>query len=220
MKLPPRLVPTVALEQLEQGFPRLWVVIFAEFCEVLKKLYAAPVGFFQASKTAIKRWNDFRGQSSRSEFWWFQLLLGLTFFVFMFGIFLIFGLWDAEPTDEQANLFAGLWATTVLVPALSVQIRRLRDAGFHWGFVALPMVPFLGSLALFVMFLFPSKGFSQGANSSLAPEKGDSKLTAGGNLESGSGPGVSKIDRLTNLHQEGRISEEQFKAAKRRLLGE
>jgi len=187
---------------------------------MLKELYAAPVGFFQASKTGIKRWNDFRGRSSRSEFWWFQLLLGLTFFIYMFVVFLVFASWDREPTDGQADIFAGLWALVVLMPAVSAQIRRLRDAGFHWGFVALTLLPFVGSLALFIMFLLPSKGLSDGAESSVAPESDDSELTTVGNLESGSGPSGSKIDRLAKLHQEGRISEEQFEAAKRRLLGE
>lgn len=195
-----------------------------EFCEVLKKLYAALVGFFQASKTGIKRWKDYSGRSSRSEFWWFQLLLALTFFVFMFVIFLVFAFWDAEPTDGQADTFAGIWALAVLMPAVSAQIRRLRDAGFHWGFVALTLVPFLGSFALFVMFLLPSKGLSEGADSGVdsfvAPNSDDSKTTIGGNVESGSDTGDSKINRLKNLHKQGRISDEQFEAAKLRVLAE
>ena len=36
-------------------------------------------------------------------------------------------------------------------------LRRLRDAGFHWAFIFIALVPLVGPIALIVMLAWPSK---------------------------------------------------------------
>ncbi len=36
-------------------------------------------------------------------------------------------------------------------------LRRLRDAGFHWAFIFIALVPIVGPIALIVMLAWPSK---------------------------------------------------------------
>lgn len=36
-------------------------------------------------------------------------------------------------------------------------LRRLRDAGFHWAFIFIGLVPIVGPIALIVMLAWPSK---------------------------------------------------------------
>jgi len=53
-------------------------------------------------------------------------------------------------------MLAGLWELALIIPTLAVLVRRLRDAGFAWGFVFLSLVPF-GTIAVLVMTCLPSK---------------------------------------------------------------
>ena len=41
--------------------------------------------------------------------------------------------------------------------SIAVTVRRLRDAGFHWAFIFIALVPIVGSIALIVMLAWPSK---------------------------------------------------------------
>jgi uncharacterized membrane protein YhaH (DUF805 family) len=52
-----------------------------------------------------------------------------------------------------------LVALALLPPALTVTIRRLHDIGLSGFFVLLHLVPYIGSLALFVMSLIPSQKY-------------------------------------------------------------
>ena len=39
----------------------------------------------------------------------------------------------------------------------SESLRRLRDAGFHWAFIFIALVPIVGPITLIVMLAWPSK---------------------------------------------------------------
>jgi uncharacterized membrane protein YhaH (DUF805 family) len=54
------------------------------------------------------------------------------------------------------TFLSGLWGLINLVPGLSLLVRRLRDAGFHWAFIFLNLIP-LGSIAVLVMLAMPTK---------------------------------------------------------------
>ena len=41
--------------------------------------------------------------------------------------------------------------------SIAVTVRRLRDAGFHWAFIFIALVPIVGLIALIVMLAWPSK---------------------------------------------------------------
>ncbi|WP_373808363.1 DUF805 domain-containing protein [Streptococcus ferus] len=136
-----------------------------------------------AYKKYWKQYSDFSGRSTRSDFWWaflcnalislpFVLIFYVTFILTLFRIFGEMAYYgnDYEPTaDHIVSLFApGLtvmgfvylflivFSLATLVPNLAIAVRRLRDAGFHWGFIFLNLVPF-GAVALLVMYCLPTK---------------------------------------------------------------
>jgi uncharacterized membrane protein YhaH (DUF805 family) len=49
-----------------------------------------------------------------------------------------------------------LWLLGTFLPTLAVQVRRLRDAGYHWAVIFLSLVPF-GGIAVLVMCAMPSR---------------------------------------------------------------
>lgn len=48
-------------------------------------------------------------------------------------------------------------AAILMLPSIAVTVRRLRDAGFHWAFIFIALVPIVGPIALIVMLAWPSK---------------------------------------------------------------
>jgi uncharacterized membrane protein YhaH (DUF805 family) len=102
--------------------------------------------FGQSISTCFRKYVDFTGTASRSEYWWWTL------FVVLVGI--VAAILDAV---LRTQLVAILWDLAVLLPGLAVLVRRIRDAGFHWAWVFIGLVPFIGAIVLLVFALMPSK---------------------------------------------------------------
>lgn len=86
------------------------------------------MGFGEAVRAFFVNWLDFRGRASRSEFWYAIL------FCFVLGI--AAGILDAA---GGTNLFGIALNLALLVPGLSVQVRRLHDGGHSgWWLAATP----------------------------------------------------------------------------------
>lgn len=128
-------------------------------------LYGAS--FPQAIKRFFKKYARFSGYASRSEFWWATLFLVLLSFIP--SILLSIGAAASpvapyEETSATSNVFlilGGLaflllWAFTI-IPSLAVTWRRLHDAGYSGAFYFISLIPWLGSLILFILLVMPSK---------------------------------------------------------------
>lgn len=97
--------------------------------------------FGQAIKEAFSKYATFQGRSRRSEYWWFSLFLTLLALVFFLPVILM-SLWyssegiDVYETDMWPVVLSGLLALlgslvflALLIPSLTVQVRRLHDVG-------------------------------------------------------------------------------------------
>ncbi len=99
------------------------------------------MSFGSAIATGFRKYADFTGSASRSEFWWFNLFLVLA----SIGVGAI----------SESLQFA--WFVVGLLPYLAVGVRRLRDAGFAWGLIFIGLVPFLGTVVMIVLWAQPTK---------------------------------------------------------------
>jgi len=99
-------------------------------------LYIAPVGssrqvsFIDAYRLFWIRWNDFRGRSSRQEYWKLTLdnlvvVLLLTVIDAMIGI---------------NGALTGVYGLLLIVPALAILVRRLHDSGHTGKWAIVPVV--------------------------------------------------------------------------------
>ena len=98
----------------------------------------------------------FGGNTKRSDFWLanagqliviiFLLLLG-----FLLGALL------GDSNNLSLITFLVIYSFASIIPNLSIQARRLRDAGFNPWLLLINLVPYVGGLILFVMYLQPSK---------------------------------------------------------------
>lgn len=166
----------------------------------------------QAALDGFRRWNRFSGVSSRRQFWWFQLFLLLVVVAYLILVAIVAAAAGFELTEDNLNLAMGLLGIFVLIPALSVQVRRLRDAGRGWGWIFLPLIPFIGQLVLLIFFVLPSVERDAPAQEGSAPYVAQKPSLVDTDQ-------VDQIERLSALLDEGRISQAQFEAAKNKLLG-
>lgn len=102
---------------------------------------------------SLKRWRDYSGRSTRSQFWWFSLLAAIwpLVGVAISSLFVFFG-------PEQFVLFGAflfpLLLILILPPYIAVSVRRMHDVGKSGWFNLVPIY----SLYL---HLQPSKEFGR-----------------------------------------------------------
>ena len=106
---------------------------------------------------AWQRATDFSGRSRRKEYWYFNLFNGIVF-VFLFLCAVPLGEHEKPAMLPLGVMF--VYSLVVMVPSLSVIIRRLHDIGRSgwWYFIA--FVPVIGGIILFVFTLLDSEPFA------------------------------------------------------------
>lgn len=124
------------------------------------------MGFGEAVKTCFSKYATFSGRATRSEFWWFYL------FTLIVGIVAavidsLFGFNVTQVTGENGSITSfdsGYpWAQVVaylalLLPMISVSVRRLhdRDASGWWWWLS--VLCCIGTLVLiFAFYVQPTK---------------------------------------------------------------
>jgi uncharacterized membrane protein YhaH (DUF805 family) len=117
------------------------------------------VTFAGAVKSAFVNFAQFRGVSTRPEYWYFVLFSVL--------MALVLGtidsvIWPPVATDDvlvalnQPTPFSNVFAIVILIPSLAITSRRIRDAGWSgkWLFaLLLPLIPFLFGVVGFISYL-------------------------------------------------------------------
>ncbi len=98
---------------------------------------------------------DFGGRSSRSEFWWGQLLVPVALF------FAVVPLSQIAPTEATGGIpVAGFIVLGVLMAwiagQLSAQVRRLHDTGKSGVWLLMALVPLVGSFIMLFLLVQPS----------------------------------------------------------------
>jgi uncharacterized membrane protein YhaH (DUF805 family) len=110
---------------------------------------------------AWQRAADFSGRSRRKEYWLFNLLNALAFFVLVIvGITFDWALFGEGHKGGTAFYLIGIYGVVCFIPSLSVTVRRLHDIGKSgwWYFIA--FVPIVGGLILFVFTLLDSEPYA------------------------------------------------------------
>ena len=94
------------------------------------------MGFTEAIKICFDKYLDFNGRAPRSEYWWFILMSFLVRLIPVIG-------WL-------------IWLALIL-PSLSVQVRRLHDMdrSAWWLLLLVPPIFIIGAPVLLIMSIFP-----------------------------------------------------------------
>lgn len=115
----------------------------------------------------LKRYADFRGRARRREYWLFILLSWLLMApVIALGLAVGWRPYDAsgkfDPLPTGATMIEQIItgaliviAFALLLPWLAVQVRRLHDTNRSAWLLVWNVVPYLGSLILFIYMVLP-----------------------------------------------------------------
>lgn len=110
------------------------------------------MSFFEAINTClIKKYFTFSGRATRSEFWWFHLFTSLVVYG---SIFL--GIWLYPNNPEIVFGICGVLTLLLIIPNLSVNVRRLHDVGNSGWFLLIGLIPYIGAFILLAQYLAPS----------------------------------------------------------------
>jgi uncharacterized membrane protein YhaH (DUF805 family) len=124
------------------------------------------VGFVDAIKLFFKNYAVFHGRASRSEFWWVYLagaIASTLLVVPLIGMFVFVA--STGTSDPSAGMVAYIMLLVMLslslvVPSISLQVRRLHDAGFSGFFSLFSCIPYFNYITWLVpliMSIMPSK---------------------------------------------------------------
>ena len=106
--------------------------------------------FSEAIKTSlVEKYATFSGRATRSEYW----------YVVLFGYLLALLIVFLGMIIDSPELIIGLstvLSLILLVPSLAVCIRRLHDTGRSGWWYLLVLIPYIGAIALLVIFCFKS----------------------------------------------------------------
>lgn len=119
------------------------------------------MNFFDSIKAFWRGYATFKGRTSRAGFWWAMLFLalaGAAISIAFPGKNVVETIWDGfEVMDYKESAMENLWSLAVLLPSISITVRRLHDMGrsatsFWWL-----LVPFAGGIMMLIWMLQPSQ---------------------------------------------------------------
>lgn len=105
--------------------------------------------------SVLKRPIEFHGRARRKEYWYF-FACSLLITVLLSVIDNVLG-WYSE--SEEIGVLSGIFSLLVILPSLSVTVRRLHDTGRSGWWVLLYLIPILGFLILLYFLVLDSNSF-------------------------------------------------------------
>ena len=117
----------------------------------------------EAYKKFWKGYVDFKGRSTRSDYW-FACSAHLLIFFTWYLLLAVFERMVAETGSSDLFtigvilllIFFAYGVATVL-PGIALTVRRLRDAGYNWPYIFIPLIPFVGIFIFIFLLCQPTK---------------------------------------------------------------
>ncbi|WP_394790072.1 DUF805 domain-containing protein [Rhodoferax sp.] len=106
---------------------------------------------------ALKKYAVFSGRAQRSEYWYFFLF----YFLLYIGAAIIDGLAGSFNRHSGMGVVTSIYAIAMLLPSLSVGVRRLHDIDRRGWWLLIAVIPVVGAIVLLV---FAVKDSQPGTN--------------------------------------------------------
>lgn len=117
----------------------------------------------EAYKKFWKGYVDFTGRSTPSDYWFAFSAHVLIFFAYL----LLDGVFERilSTTGSRAVFTISLYLLLIffaygiatVLPGLAITVRRLRDAGYNWPYIFIPLIPFVGIFIFIFLLCQPTK---------------------------------------------------------------
>ncbi|MYE41842.1 MAG: DUF805 domain-containing protein [Chloroflexi bacterium] len=106
------------------------------------------MSFAESITTCLRKYIDFSGRASRSEYWWFTLLIPFV----LIASYIYF---RGTGGDTRIALPVTLFLVFMILPSMSVQVRRLHDMHRSAWWISLYLLNPVGGLVLLIWSIFP-----------------------------------------------------------------
>ena len=103
------------------------------------------MNFTESIQTCYKKFFDFSGRASKSEYWWFQL-----YGIIIYGLLFVF--------QGDLALVLSILTIVTIIPIWAASVRRLHDTDKSGWFVLISIIPFIGLIIIFLLIADGSKG--------------------------------------------------------------
>ena len=117
----------------------------------------------EAYKKFWKGYVDFEGRSTRSDYWFVCLVNVLITFAY----FLLQAVFGGLVAVTESSFLAVISLILLLIffaygiaaflPSIALTVRRLRDAGYNWPYIFIPLIPFVGIFIFIFLLCQPTK---------------------------------------------------------------
>ena len=116
---------------------------------------------FKAYKKYWMGYVDFTGRSSRSDYW-LVVLANTIVTIILFSILIVVIVFDSPDSPYHViltllYLLVMTYFPASFIPSIALQVRRLRDAGYHWALIFLRFAFVIGGIVLLILFCQPTK---------------------------------------------------------------
>ena len=101
---------------------------------------------------AFRHYSDFKGRARRKEFWIFNLFNVIAFLIVLMLAFVLVDI-TGELYWETITI---LYLLAMIIPSIAVTVRRLHDTGKNGWMILLGLIPIIGTIWLFVLFVSDS----------------------------------------------------------------
>lgn len=146
------------------------------------------MGFGEAVRTCFNKYVTFSGRARRAEYWWWVLFTIIGQAVFGVVDRMIFGPQFVHMGDmmveAQTGPIGGIFSLVILLPGISVMVRRLHDTGHSGWWFWIVLIPIVGWIILLYWMI---KAGDAGDN-----EFGSDPLASGGGYSGSSVPRVPR----------------------------
>ena len=117
----------------------------------------------EAYKKFWKGYVDFTGRSTPSDYWFAYSAHVLIFFAY-YLLDAVFermvsatGSMDVFTISVILLLIFFAYGIATVLPGLALTVRRLRDAGYNWPYIFIPLIPFVGIFILIFLLCQPTE---------------------------------------------------------------
>lgn len=159
---------------------------------------------------AMRRYFDFEGRASRTQYWVFNLIL--------FGIMVVALALDIAIDDQSAEpaaFFTGIVVLVHFIPALAITARRLHDTDKSAWWLLLMLAPGIGAIVLLIFMCTPTQTINNRYTAPMHAAQSDK-------LDQATPPStntpLNQLEKIASLRAAGAIDEDEFKQLKAGVL--
>ena len=117
----------------------------------------------EAYKKFWKGYVDFTGRSTPSDYW-FAYSAHLLIFFAWYLLLAVFERMAAETGSSDLFTIGVIllliffaYGVAAVLPGIALTVRRLRDAGYNWPYIFIPLIPFVGIFIFIFLLCQPTK---------------------------------------------------------------